>query len=421
MANDAQTVRYALPLTLAKIDGTVTVSMDASGTKIPVRTSEVTLVTEADRNNMHELQLDADRWTEREFELKLAADERLTGATHSSTGLGAEVVAAGLRVAAFAAKAAAIFAAGVAESALEPVPIDEVVEREQPELARRRKECTEAIDALQRKLLTLAGELTQDEPAADAKDALEAVESALAAMRAEAKLLDAQFQEWRAERFPDHAMSYTYTIGVDRLPKRDRAEPEIRLTDAELGEGQVGEIFRTLGVAVVLVGDEDPSQHSDTFDDSGVRYRLPRRCEVAVYEVPDVEIEGGQSAPLELRRVTPAWIVDADSELGFVRLLSNVFEQHGAGVEFGDTGTLSHLTNKHTGVASQVTTAVSRAGGQVVESLDQAAKTAAAFPSAPDPALKALQDQVAREELKAKLATARKTIAAAGDRSKPSG
>src|SRR5205085_10494070 len=110
----------------------------------------------------------------------------------------------------------------------------------------------------------------------------------------------------------------------------------------------------------------------------------------------------------------PVWIVDSDSAVGFVPFHSSVFEKNGAGVEFGDAGTLAHLTNKETGAASAITTAINGAGGAVVDSLDQAGKITAAFTPAV-PALKALQDQVTRKELEAKLATAVKTIASGGN------
>src|SRR5205085_8025084 len=136
--------------------------------------------------------------------------------------------------------------------------------------------------------------------------------------------------------------------------------------------------------------------------------------QVAVYEDTDDDVTAEQSPRMHLRRVMPVWIVDGQSEIGFVPFLSGAFKEYGAGVEFGDTGTLSHLTNQHTGAAGAITTALGGTGGAVVESLEQAGKITAAL-TPPDPALKALQDQVARKELEAKLATAMKTIASSGN------
>ncbi len=408
---DVQKVRYALPLTVAKIQGSVTVSTAASGEKVAQRTSEVSLAAEADGDAKHELALRGDWWNEREFELRLAPDERLTGAAHGSTGFGAEIVAAGLRVATFAAKAVSMLVLAVPARVLEPVPIEKVFEREQPELAQRRAESRTAVGGLQEKLLRLARELGEPNAGEDAHESLVAVQAAIAAARAEATLLESKFEAWRAERFPDWTTSYTYTIGVDRLPHRTIAEEEITLTAQELRMGQVGEVVRTLGIAVVRVGDvEDPTPHTDTFDESGVHYRLPRRCQVAVYEAPDQDTDAWENPPVQLRRLVPAWIVDSRSEVGFVPFRSEVFEKHGAGAEFGDAGTLARVTNKQTGAAGAITAAVSGAGGQVVESLEQAGKITTAFATS-DPALRALQDQVARKELEAKLATALKTIA----------
>jgi hypothetical protein len=417
MTDDVQTVQYALPLTVVKIEGTVTVSTAASGEKVPVRTSQVSVATEADLDATRVLELRGNWWKEREFDLKLAPDGRLTGAGDSSTGFGAQVVATGLRVAALAARVVPAFLARAPEDVAKRVPVEELLEQEKPELARRRKACAKAVDELQSRIISLAPELARQDGAPQRLETLKAVEVALAAVRAEATTLESEFAAWRAQRFPDWTTNYTYTVGVDRLPNRPTAAEQITLTDGELGEGPVGEVMRTLGVAAVLIGDEDPTQHSDTFEDSGVRYRLPRRCELAVYEAPPGQGEDGQSPELELRKLTPVWIVDAQSEVGFVPFRSEAFEKNGAAAEFGETGTLSHLTNKHTGVAGAVTSALDSAGGGVVESLEQAEKIRTAF-SAPDPALKALQDQVARKELEAKLATAMKTIAGAAGSTK---
>ena len=314
-----QKVRYALPLTVARIQGTVTVSTATSGKKLALRTSEVSLAAEADRDARPELELRGDWWNEREFELNLTADERLTGAAHGSTGFGAEIVTAGLRVAAFAAKAVSNLALAVPARVLEPVPIDQVFEREQPELARRRRASAAAVAGLQEKLLGLAREVAELDTTEDAHDSLVAVQTAITAARAEATLLESRFEAWRAERFPDWTTSYTYTIGVDRLPRRSIAEEEITLTAQELRMGQVGEALHTLGVAVVRIGDfRDPTPHTDTFDKSGVHYRLPRRCQVAVYEASDQDSHAWENPPLQLRRLMPAWIVDSSSEVGFV-------------------------------------------------------------------------------------------------------
>ena len=131
---------------------------------------------------------------------------------------------------------------------------------------------------------------------------------------------------------------------------------------------------------------------------------------MAVYEAPDQDTDAWENPPVQLRRLLPAWIVDSRSEVGFVPFRSEVFEKHGAGAEFGDAGTLARVTNKQTGAAGAITAAVAGAGGQVVESLEQSGKIATAFATS-DPALRALQDHVARKELEAKLATALKTIA----------
>jgi hypothetical protein len=68
-------------------------------------------------------------------------------------------------------------------------------------------------------------------------------------------------------------------------------------------------------------------------------------------------------------------------------------------------------------VATQTSSALGAAGGQIQESLDQAAKIKAAFPAPTDPKLRALQQQVERKELEARLAKAQATIAGGGNAS----
>src|SRR5438105_3899383 len=137
MSDDAQIVDYAMPQTVAKIEGTVSVSTAVTGEKVPVRTSEVSLATEADRDFSTQVDVSGNEWGKRQFDLKFAPDGRLTGATQSSTGLGAEVVATGLRVAALVGKVAAGMLFAIPQQVQQPEPIREILEEEQPELARR--------------------------------------------------------------------------------------------------------------------------------------------------------------------------------------------------------------------------------------------------------------------------------------------
>lgn len=409
--SDELKVWYALPISVVKITGKVTVRTDESGAKVPERTSKVSLAVEADADNRHLVAPRASSWSSREFELSLEADERLGGATHSASGHGAEVISAGLRVAGLAAKVVGHAAAAVSQSGLQTEDMESILRAEQAELARRRAECGQVIDRLQRKLIGLGNEAAQEEPGADIAAAVAATQAAIAAARSEKALLDARFDKWRTERFPEATTTFAYTLRVDRLPTRDQASPRAELTENELGNGQVGEILRTLGVAVVRVGDRDPTEHSDTFGEDGIRYRLPRACELAVYEA-DPHASDPRTANLELRKVQPVWIVDSSSELGWVPFESGAFKKHGAGVSFGDTGALAKLTNKQTGAAGILAPIVSGAGAQVVESIEQGGKISEALakPDPPDEELDALKKQVTRKELEAKLVTAQKTI-----------
>ena len=90
---------------------------------------------------------------------------------------------------------------------------------------------------------------------------------------------------------------------------------------------------------------------------------------------------------------------------------SALFGKHGATLEFGDAGTLTHFTNKKVSAAGDVAGALGAAGGQITESLELGAKIKALLPVQQDPTLIALEGEVARRKLEADLASANKTIA----------
>jgi hypothetical protein len=408
VSDERVSLQYLLARTIVCIGGTVTVETKPSGDRFAVRASEVTLGVEGDYDVPPlTLKLDPKWWENREFGLDTAADGRLTGANHASEGLGGQLIGAAVSVVTTLGKLASL-GFGIDKlppALLDSVPIDEEFAAEKPEPAKRRADLAKAIHELQGRLIAAVSGAT-------AKAEIETLQLALVAARAEAAVIETQFEAWRAERYPIWKTMRSYRLGTDQLPVRDTAETQLELEPGEL-KGSVAEAAAALGVVVVRIGNEDPTQHTapDPGDDA-LLYRIPNRLALAVYEVEDAEVPADEKpnppTKLQLRSVVPAWVVDSLSAHLNVPLRSAFFSKHGTTIAFGDAGTLTKLTNKAT---SGVASAVSGMGGQVVGGLDAAAKIAAAFPAAPDPELKALKDKVERKELEAKLVVANKTIA----------
>ena len=417
--SDGWKLDYLEARTVVRIEGTVTIDTDASGERVAERASEIAVAVEADHEGgACSLEIDPRWWKDQETELTLADDGRLSGTSHSAKGLGAQVVGAAANAVALAGKVATGFLGFAPAAARTAVPIEDDLASDptQGDLAARRKEYRAAIDALQKTLLQTANAAAAD-PAPAAKERVATLKAALDAARAEAAVLEAAFEEWRAERYPTWTQTLTYVIGTDKIPRRSGADPELTLSEDE-AIGDVGAAARTLGLVVVRLDEEDNHHTADDTAADAIHYRLPKRVELAVYEAEDAEVPAGETKVPErflLKSLIPAWVVDADSVHRSIPLSSGFFTERKTTLEFGAAGTLTKISGKSVGSGAQIATLLGGAGGNITGGLDSAAKIAAAFPAPADPSLKALQDQVTRKELEAKLATAKHTIASKGN------
>jgi hypothetical protein len=401
-----ETLHYRAARTVVNISGTVTVRTLDDGRKGAERVGDVTVATEADPHRELELVIEDQFGRDHEFELKLAADARLTGAGYATTGVGTQILEAGLRLATIAAKLAPAALMGLIpeEVAREELAVESVLEKEKRDLFERRKRFRTVVGDLQSAVADESADAAAKGSEPDALQRLRTLQRALALARAEAALLETQFDKWRASRFPDWTQKLVYAIGTDELPRRELVEQELVLADGE-NRGDVREAAQNLGIVVARI--ESESQPTRSPDKTAIWYRYPRRVQLATF-AQDAESEGGV---YRLRDLTHAWIVDSQSEWRDVPIRSGLFKEHGATVEFGDAGTLTHLTNKEVG-AGAVAKALIGAGSEVEESLDEAAKIRAALQPA-DATLTVLQDQVMRKELEARLAEATHKVASA--------
>lgn len=399
-----QTLHYRPALTVAAITGTVTVATAPDGRQQETRTSDVVLATEADPKQRWHIELKERHFgADREFDLKLSPDERLAGVTSTSTGIGAELLAAGIRVAALAST--------VVRGLREPEPqrvegVDEKFAADQPELAARREQYRLIVKQLDTELQHLAAQVGQISAERDTH--MNTVQAALTAASAELATIEAAFTRWLEENYPPWTRNYSYLIGTDDLPMRPDAAQKTKFDD--LGEA-AAQAAKTIGVVVARLADKVSQEHQPREEEqsSMLWFRFPRRLTLAVYESVDPNDPAGD---YRLRKIVPAWVVDRHSTLGHVEIESHLFHNNGATIEFGDSGTLVHLANSETSAAGALATTLAGAGESITGAMEQGTKIATALkPKAADPDLRALQDQVTHKELQARLVKANRVIA----------
>jgi hypothetical protein len=404
-----QQVKYRLAQTVVRIVGTVTIEKALGAQDTTTRTSDVLLATEADPHDKERtIDLSSSVWHSQTASIHLAGDQRLTSAKHTATGAGAKVVEAAVRLATIAVKLAPVVAAAFLESAPEvgaPSTLDEAVLEQRRE--RFHDLVTSLEDSLGNRLAAIAA--SEGDNMAQAMLALRTTEAALSAARAELALLDAAYDAWHAARFPSVVEQIEYSLPTSALPELEDDPDEIDRGDLKLGEAETVVADR-LGIIVARIADPG-DEGGDPHRENGVHYRLPRRVRLAVYRAAD---DGPPSTKFRLHTSSMAWVIDAKSELGFVDFESAFFGKRAMTIGFGDSGTLSVLSNSSESTAGVAAPALSSAGSEIVESLGQAGKIAKAFPSEPDPATETLEKQVKQKELEARLAKANHVIATGG-------
>lgn len=417
-------LQYRLARTVVKIDGTVaTQAADSTGASPPTITSTVSLAVEADPSQagLREVEADGGYFASASFNLSLAPDGRLAGAGDTVAGVGGELVSAGLNLATTVAVAAAkvvplLDIDAPKGAADEPKTAEERYARDQPDAATRRKAIEVVVSALENTLAALLAQAAES-PSKDVGAELTVVERGLAVARAEATSLAAAFESWRSTTYPTSTEAFSDVLGTDELPAIPIAEETLEFPDLKPGASRVAEVLHTV---VAIVGDAQAAADEGSGSQSPVNvtdelmYRIPRRVHVAVYKA-------GADSPssYRLQSVAPAWIIDKRSELAKLPLHCGLFQKRSMTVAFGEAGTLTQLSNSDTPAISGIASALGGAASQVAGAVENATKLAAALPAPPaDPDLKALEQQVTRKELEARLATAAKTISGGGSSAK---
>jgi hypothetical protein len=198
------------------------------------------------------------------------------------------------------------------------------------------------------------------------------LEATLERVRAEAEAVEAEVDGWRKARFPSSSQTHELSIATDELPNIGTATRTLECNVSELPE-PLRMSAELLGLIVVRVGDldEDVFNHTpeDLRDESGIWFRMPRRMTLALYDRALAS-----SGSFTLRRLIPAWVVDARSRLNFLRVDSGFLGSEKGLLEFGASGSLVGLSKSSESTARRVAEAISAAPAQIKESVSAAAE-----------------------------------------------
>ncbi len=393
MGDDDIHLPYRLALSVVRVTGIVEVADDPStGTPTRSPTGDMTLGVEADPVDLgHAILMRGGGWDERKLDVKLTHDGRLSSSAMELSGAGGAMIAAGAKLLSFGI-GLGIAALGVLSA--EESDQEQAYRTAHPDLAARRKELREGINALHQ----LMGQLANEAASAEAPERgvplrqLPSVRLALDAVRTEANLLETHFDAWVAATYVARQERYEFVVGTDALPTLNNATeapPFVDLDDAALS-GPMAKIARALGVVVLAAEGEDQSELGGAPDpgEAGIVYRIPRPLTLAVYEATESAQAGEETGDVEasqdqgaanrrarrfvLRSVQRAWVVDRCCQVATIGLKSGLFEKASATVEFADTGTLAHVGTSSSSVAGTVAAALGALPENVKEGLSSA-------------------------------------------------
>lgn len=418
-----QVVKYRLATTVVKLDGSVSIDTGDDGRLRYTRTCQVTIGCEADSAADLTVEIDDSFDEKRKFDIKLADDGRLTGATDTTTGLGAQVIGSVVTVGAAAAKVAAGLTLFLARPAPDndqkgaPATLEQQYHTAHSDSATRRSDLTSAVTDLDAALVKLTKAIAASDSVTPEDQAkLTAVVNALAGLRTELAAAETEFQTWKTATFPTQKINVSVAIGAGDLPRVDAA-PAVRQFSDLTGQADSAAL---LGIAVAIVEPDSVLENEPVVEntaDAKLYYRRPRQAQIVVYSLPE-EPEEDQTMEVDLKRrdlqlnqLAPVWIIDKHSDIGCVELTHGLLRSRTTTIAFSDSGTLSEIGNQESPPLDALTTALGAAGGQVTSTLDDVSKISAAFqPSDPTDAL---ASQVKEKELQARLIAANAAIAKA--------
>lgn len=413
--SDESILRYSLPLTWVRIAGTTTTKRNLTSDKLDASSeSTVSLIVAPDPNAAYEIDFEKSKLADRAVSIELSPAGLLTSTTSTSTGqLGKVIGSVVSAVASVAAVAGGLLggpaAGGFATMMAAEEPdedrrreladpesgVDEPYATEHPERARRRAELRERIPALrerirdQRERICEAADDTERKRIAAC---VEALGQSLAELIEEARELDAHLEAWRSVKEAPVTRSYTFLLRVTELPRLD----DVKGVDPDQAPlGAMKEVYDALHVVVARSdgstaggGASPPAPRTRA---RGVFHRQPRPVRLTILKpladrsVSSESVSGAGSvdaadsrpAPRSTLRPVSASIeavLDGHSPLGFVEFGKSAWSKRAAEMTFGDTGSLTKLSNEKASELAAAAEAVESAPEKALAGLESANK-----------------------------------------------
>ncbi len=377
MADDKQTeVYYRLARSVVRITGSITHDFDPKTSKARASaTSDVEVDVEAEpRLDWRcKLPMGSRFMRDKQFELTFTNDGRLSSSKATVTGAGSAVLEAGIRIATFVGTSLFRMDIGLRRSDStqeEDCTFEQVLAGENEGLHDRRQAYRDAIVELQTALAKGAASTASEPTVANFRD-IRLLEGVLEYTRAEAEKVEAEYDAWVTQRFPTRTEEHVFKVGSDDLPYFPLATPTKSFTVNDLAE-PLRSTATQLGVVVARFDEVEEDKLNWTpeglEDETGIWFRTARPTNLAIYER-----ELASKGEFRLRSVTPSWVVDSKSQLGFLRFDSGIFDKQTGAIGFGDSGALTTLSSTDESPARQLSTAFAAAPGQIKEALEQAA------------------------------------------------
>lgn len=393
-------MRYLLPESTVVIDGKVDLIKDtrlASDPRVYLGTPTATVSTSVRADSSHgACTLDPPKRGDNSVTIDLTDDQRLTGLTFNSVGVGSKVIGAGVKVVAMVVGAAVRVAGSrsmmaaartlQAEPNTDPPTETEaraVWEASNAAAVEHRSAYADLADASTAQLLVVRKAMGTSEDSlvlARAARRVQYLADLLADAKAEVAKVDGLHDAWSAARMAKYPQHITFTLAIDDLPLH--ADPTsyqpawhppapMDGDDASV----VWHIWETLGVLVEIgpVSPQTPLRPNadgsveGTLDKRSVHWREPRPARLWVWR------RGSDGEPV-LEQVSDILVTDQFSTPNSMKLEGRFFGEQAANIALNALGVPTKLVTGDKSAVGAIADAISSAPDQFTAGLDAVSK-----------------------------------------------
>ena len=394
------TYRYLLPESTVVIDGKVDLIKDtrlAGDAHVYLGKPVATVATGVQADSSHGVRdLDPPGRGDNSVTVTRTGDQRLTGLTFNSVGVGSKVIGAGVKVVAMVV-GAAVRVAGMramtdaAESLLGKAPTEPPSEAEVraawedangPAVAHR-KAYADVADAATAQLLAARKTMSSEEDplvVARAARRVQYLTDLLADANAEVAKVEGLYDAWSAARMEKYPQHVTFTLAIDELPEhpdpmsyQPASAPETSASGG--GTSVVQHIWDTLGV-LVEIGPVNPQTSwrpnaegvvKGTLNEQSVHWRRPRPARLWIWRR-----DSDDKAVLE--QISDVLVTDRYSTAGSMKLEGRYFGEQALDIAFNDLGVPTKLVTGDKSAVGAIADAISSAPEQFTAGLDAVSK-----------------------------------------------